>query len=265
MERDGVSIVIPNWNHELFLPRSVSSALRGVEALRARGIEAEALVVDDQSRDGSTAMLRQLEALYYDRGLRVHAKAANGGLAAARNTGLDLARHRYVVFMDADNELIPENLFLFRRTLRETEAAAAYGNLLLRDLHDCEARDCVSNRSFQPPIFLPGIGGNYIDAFAMVDRVQVIDAGRYDPSCYAHEDYELWLHLASTGRRLVFVPVAMGYYYVNGTSMLVETKNSDQLDRVFGRIRRIFDQVGARDGLPLETNCVRYHPDLGYL
>ena len=31
------------------------------------------------------------------------------------------------------------------------------------------------------------------------------------------------------------------------------------------RINRIFDQVGARAQLPMQTNCFRYHPDLGCL
>lgn len=262
MERDGVTIVIPNWNHEVFLPRSIASALRGVEALGREGVPAEVIVVDDQSRDGSTALLRQLEAIGRDRGLRLLAKGRNGGLAAARNLGLSEARHRHVVFMDADNELVAENLGLFRRALRETGAAAAFGNLLLREQDAPAAWGAVSNRSFQPAIF--GGNCNYIDAFSMIDRVQIADAGRYDPSCAAHEDYELWLHLASTGRRLVFVPAVFGYYYMVPNSM-INREHEEQNFAVHRRLKRMYDQVGARSGLPLETNCLRYHPDLGYL
>jgi hypothetical protein len=159
--------------------------------------------------------------------------------------------------MDADNELVPENLGLFRRSLRETGAVVAFGNLLAREQGSAAASWVISNTSIQQKIF----SGNYVDAFAMVDRVQVLDAGRYDASCTAHEDYELWLHLATTGRKLLFVPVVLGYYYVVPNSMI---KDTDQNQRANGRIRRIFDQIGARSMLPLETNCLRYHPELGY-
>ena len=59
----GVTIAIPNWNHEVLLPRSVLSALRTVAILREQGVPAEVLVIDDFSRDGSLTLLRQLEAL----------------------------------------------------------------------------------------------------------------------------------------------------------------------------------------------------------
>ena len=258
MDRDGVTIVIPNWNHEVFLPRSVASGLRGIEALEASGVPGELIVVDDHSRDGSTVLLRQLEAIYHSRGLRVVSHAKNSGLAAARNRGLEQASYRYVVFMDADNELVPENIDLFRRSLRETGAAAAFGNLLVREQSAPAAAWVISNASFHRKIF----ANNYIDAFSMVDRVQVMDVGRYDSYCTAHEDYELWLRLATSGRKILFVPVVFGYYYVVPNSMI---KDQSQNQHAHGRVRRVFDQVGARSMLPVETSCLRYHPDLGYL
>src|SRR5688572_2215513 len=89
----GVTIVIPNWNHEYLLPRSVGSALRAARDLRARGVRADVLVVDDHSRDGSLTLLRQLEALHADDGLRVLALRQNLGLPGARNVALRAAAH----------------------------------------------------------------------------------------------------------------------------------------------------------------------------
>ena len=80
MARQGVTIAIPNWNHEVFLPRSVGSALAAVKELRRHGLGGEVLVVDDQSRDGSLMLLRQLEALHFAEGLRVLALPENGGV-----------------------------------------------------------------------------------------------------------------------------------------------------------------------------------------
>src|SRR5947208_1489327 len=81
----GVTIPIPNWNHEILLPRSISSAMRAMQLLREQGMPAEVMVVDDYSRDGSPTLLRQLEALYYKDGFRCLAFGANAGLAAVRN------------------------------------------------------------------------------------------------------------------------------------------------------------------------------------
>jgi len=257
MDRHGLTVAIPNWNHELLLPRSVSSALAAVRLLRAQDVPAEALVIDDASRDGSPTLLRQLEALHFGDGLRVLARSANAGLAAARNLALERARHRYVVFMDADNELLPETMPLFRRALLDTGAAAAFGNLLVRGTVSRRAYGVLSNESFQSRMFQD----NYIDAFAMVDRLQLLDAGGFSAYIPALEDYEQWLHLACNGRQILFVPLIFGYYHQLSHSMLSEVDEK----RLHARKKRVFDQCGARRHLPLPTLHRRYHPAIGYL
>jgi glycosyltransferase involved in cell wall biosynthesis len=257
MARNGVTIVIPNWNHELLLPRSISSGLAAVRCLGEEGVPGEVLVIDDCSRDGSLTLLRNLEAIYYDEGFRVLARSTNGGLAAARNLGLVHASHRYIIFMDADNELVPENMSAFYQTLEATGAAVAYGNLLMSSPQDTWASGILSNESFQSRIF----DLNYIDAFSMVDRVQLLDGGGYLPYLEAHEDYEQWLHLACTGRRIVFVPMVFGYYFTMPNSMIKETSH----DLIHRRARRVFNQFGGREHVPLATKHLRYHPAIGPL
>jgi glycosyltransferase involved in cell wall biosynthesis len=258
MSEPGVTIAIPNWNHELLLPRSVSSALRAIALLKEQGMPGEVIVIDDFSRDGSLTLLRQLEALYSRYNFRVLAFGANAGLAASRNQALAHARYRYIAFLDADNELIPENLPILLETLEQTRAAAAYGNLLVRSAASTCAHHVLSNESMQGRIFQ----GNYVDAFSVFDRLQLLDAGGYESTFHALEDLELWQHLASNGRRIVFVPVVLGYYYALPVSM----GRDDAKDQAVGaRILRIFNQVGARPKLPINTNQLRYHPEIGYI
>ena len=256
----GVTVAIPNWNHELLLARSVGSALRAVRLLRARGVPADVLVVDDASRDGSPVLLRQLEALYYADGLRVLALARNGGLAATRNAALRESPHRYVVFMDADNELLPENLYDFYRSIRDTAAAAVYGNLLSRR-RDSGHVAVLSNESVQDRM----LEHNYVDAFGLFDRLQLLDCGGYSdaPAVRSREDWELYLHLAACGRRVVFVPLVFGYYHDLPGSMIKQSAGDEAGQK--GHLTRVFDQLGARRRLPLNTRHLRYHPDVGYI
>ena len=155
MAQAGVTIAIPNWNHEILLPRSIASALRAVDLLRNEGVPAEVLVIDDGSRDGPRRC-SQLEALYSKDGLRRLCFGVNAGLAASRNQTLNHARYRYLAFLDADNELIPENLPLFLETLQQTQAAVAYGNLLIRTPTSNYAHFMHSNESIQKRIFRGG-------------------------------------------------------------------------------------------------------------
>jgi glycosyltransferase involved in cell wall biosynthesis len=256
--------VIPNWNHEYLLGRSVGSALRAVADLRRRGIRAEVLVIDDGSRDGSLTLLRQLEALYFEDGLRVKLRPQNSGLPAIpRNEGLLEALYRYVCFLDADDELIPENLYQFHRSIRATHAALVYGNMVgLADNPDLNM--LISNESYQHRM----LNGNYIGAMSMVDRMQILDTGGNlgVPSMIAREDWELHLHLAANGKLLVFVPIMMGIYYHDiPSSITKESHQSEIHQKQQAYIRRVYNQLGIRSQQPLRTRHLRYHPDIGYL
>jgi glycosyltransferase involved in cell wall biosynthesis len=258
LAREGVTIAIPNWNHELLLPRAIDSAFQTLAQLREENIPGEVLVIDESSRDGSALLLRQLEALYHREGLRVMSLADTGSLAESRNLGLVNAHYRYLAFLDADNELIPENLPSFLRALQETEAAVVYGNLLVRTPTSRCAMNLLSNESIQFKLFR----ANYIDAFSLVDRCQLVDLGGYEANYRAQEDHEMWLHLAVNGRKIVFVPLVFGYYYVLPSSMA--TPGNAQEKEAVSRTQRIYNQLQAHEHLPLNTQLLRFHPALGY-
>ena len=162
--------------------------------------------------------------------------------------------------MDADNEVIPENVILFHRAMNDTGAAVVYGNLIVHEWHPPRQR-LYGNETFQPKIF----NENYIDNFSMLDRDQALALTRgYSPDSriQAVGDWEFFLSLAANGGKIVFVPVVIGnYYYVPG-SMIQEAsgRNTDET----ALIRRTYDQIGVRRKLPANACRLRYHPDIGY-
>lgn len=93
-----LSVVIPAFNCADLLARSVDSAYAFTD------LSVEVLVVDDGSTDHTPAVCAGMVERYP--ALRVLRKQ-NGGLSSARNHGLDHAVGRYVVLLDADDELIP--------------------------------------------------------------------------------------------------------------------------------------------------------------
>ncbi len=261
MPRPGVTIAITNWNHEVFLPRSIASALAAVSDLRRHGLRGEVLVVDDQSRDGSLMLLRQLEALYFKEGLRVLALAENGGVCRARNHALRRAAYRHVLVMDADNEVVPENVVLLHRAMQDTRAAIVYGNLVLHPWREAAPALC-SNETYQPKI----VDENYIDNFSMLDRDQALARTRgytQDSRVQAVGDWDFFLSIAANGGKIVFVPVVIGNYYYLPGSMLHEARGRAAKE-VAPVIRRTYDQIGVRKRLPANACRLRYHPDIGY-
>jgi hypothetical protein len=154
---------------------------------------------------------------------------------------------------------VPENLFHFARAITQTGAAAVYGNLV-RWGSGGQAT-MLSSESFQDRIVVE----NYIDAFALFDRTQLLDGGGYSTSdrVRAREDWEMYLHLAAVGRRIVFVPLVFGIYYELSDSMIQEANDSHPAQKA--HVRRAFDQLRIRANLPMNTRHLRYHPDLGYI
>lgn len=96
-----ISVIIPVYNVEKYLPETL-------ECLSGQSFEdAEFILVDDGSKDGSLAICREFAA----RDPRfVVISQVNGGPARARNTGMDAAVGRYICFMDSDDLLADEAL-----------------------------------------------------------------------------------------------------------------------------------------------------------
>lgn len=103
------SIVIPCYNYGHWLARAVNSVLA------QDGDDWELLVIDDGSSDDTAQIARELLARHPDR-LRFLAQV-NHGAAAARNRGIDETKGRYLIFLDADDELAPGALAAYRELL----------------------------------------------------------------------------------------------------------------------------------------------------
>lgn len=94
--RPAVSVVLPIYNVEAYLRECLDSILT------QSFDDFEVLVVDDGSLDGSRAIAEHYASR--DRRIRILSRS-NGGLGAARNTGIRAARGRYLTFVDSDDLL----------------------------------------------------------------------------------------------------------------------------------------------------------------
>jgi len=90
-----VSIVINNYNYEQFLPQAIDSALQQTYPA------VEVVVVDDGSTDNSRSVIEG----YGDRVRAIF--QPNGKQAAALNTGFAACQGKIVLFLDADDYLLP--------------------------------------------------------------------------------------------------------------------------------------------------------------
>jgi glycosyltransferase involved in cell wall biosynthesis len=89
-----IAVIIPTFNHAHYLTDAITSVLS-----QTRPAD-EIIVVDDGSTDDPAAVVAQFQKVQLIR-------RENGGLSAARNTGIRSCKSSHVVFLDADDRLLP--------------------------------------------------------------------------------------------------------------------------------------------------------------
>lgn len=105
-----LSVIIPAYNYARVLPRAVESVLSQADG------DVELWVIDDGSSDDTPAVFEALATRY---GERFHGvRQENAGPSAARNHGVRLAGGRFVLLLDADDELAPSVLPRLSEQLR---------------------------------------------------------------------------------------------------------------------------------------------------
>jgi glycosyltransferase involved in cell wall biosynthesis len=86
------SVIIPVYNSKCFVEKAINSVLKQVYA------NFELIIIDDGSTDNTLEIIKS----FADSRLKVFCKS-NGGVASARNYGLNEAVGRYIAFLDADD------------------------------------------------------------------------------------------------------------------------------------------------------------------
>ena len=120
-----LSVIIPFYHVEAY----IGACLARAAELPAQ--ECELLLVDDCGTDGSAALAQAFAREHAN--ARVVRRAQNGGLSAARNTGLAEARGEYVYFLDSDDIPEPQALYAMVSRARDAQLDVIKGRFVFFD------------------------------------------------------------------------------------------------------------------------------------
>lgn len=244
-----VSIVIPAYNAERFLERTLrSAAAQTYSAL-------EIIVVDD----GSTDTTHEIALRAADADARVRViRVANGGVARARNIGIEHSRGDYVAFLDADDIWHPTKIALQVATLEAADASWAACYSLIRPIDtDDVVRLPGPNRHRSGYILAQHLFARFIGngSNLLVRRSAAVAVGGFDPS-YADsgiggcEDLDFELKLAARYRIAVVPQFLVGYRQYAGNM------SSDHLRMSRAIVETVRRAIAANPDLPhLAVRC----------
>jgi GT2 family glycosyltransferase len=178
-----LSIVVPTFNTPISYLDDLSRSFAGQDV---DGVE---LIFSD---DASTAATTRhwLQARQAEAQVKVVFNARNGGIAAATNAGIAVARGTWVTLLDHDDVIAPFALKMVRRALRDhpraqflyTDEVVVDGRLKPRGLMAKPAYD---------PVMLSGM--NYINHFSFYRRDRLESLGRLRDGFQGSQDYDMVL------------------------------------------------------------------------
>lgn len=181
-----VSVIIPTYNRATVLPRAIQSVLDQDSPAH------EIIVVDDGSTDNTAELIKnQFPMVRY-------LKQQNLGVSTARNRGIHASTGHWIALLDSDDQWLAPKL------ARQLAALAAQPTLRI-----CHTEErWIRNGKRVNPMHKHRKQGGWIfpqclplcaisPSSVVIERALLLEAGLFDESLPACEDYDLWLRLCA--------------------------------------------------------------------
>lgn len=212
-----VSVIITNYNYAPYL----SAAIGSVEAQTYPHIEC--IVIDDASTDESSRVLDEIAAIWP--GIKIIRKRTNTGQTAAFQTGFAASSGEYVVFLDADDVLLPTfvEMHVFTHLsirvpvgFTSSDMLQTTGSRIVRSGMTCFSKYVASRKGARKNII------RRIDKFA--PSMWTIDS-------MIGDDFGLRVHLVdpSFGREWIYSPTSGNCFRRDALDMLLRDNNPIEL------------------------------------
>lgn len=214
LEPPTFSVVIPAYNAGAYIAECLNSVLAQSDR------DFEVIVVNDGSTDNTTDVVSE----FVDPRVRL-VRRPNGGLAAARNTGIQAARGELVAFLDADDRWCPGKLAAHRQALDQDPAASvSYDWAAFIDQQGKRIGLCMAQSQITltpEALLLKNYLGN--GSTAVVRRAVLAKSGGFDQSLSRCVDQELWVRLSHSGHCFRLVPAVLTEYRIHPASFTADT------------------------------------------
>lgn len=236
--KDLISVIIPVYNVQDYLPACL-------ECVCAQTYEnLEIILVDDGATDGSGAICDTWAQK--DPRIRVIHKA-NGGLSTARNAGINIARGRWITFVDSDDLIAWDMVEGLQRVIGEADIAMCDRQKFTdapvpaqdSGLERYSGLDFL-NKIYEAPRFIAAWGKLY--------KRELFQRLRFREGIL-HEDEDLLPQLIYEAKEIVYLRQEKYFYRVRPSSIMTSEFNKKRLDIIGVCKRRIdlFTQWGLTE------------------
>lgn len=232
-----ISIIVPVYNVEKYLKRCIDSIL--LQTFK----DFEIILVDDGSTDKSGSICDEYSMI--DNRIKVIHKE-NGGLSSARNIGINLAKGKYIAFVDSDdyiNERMYEILYKF---IEETKA----------DIAICNYKKVNDNISFNKKINYDEINIKKFNNIEALEQIYLMNGPQFIIACNKlykreifknlkypegriHEDEFIAHKLLYNSNLVIYINEELYYYYIRENSIMNSNFSIKKFDAVYAYKDRV--------------------------
>ena len=247
-----VSVVVPIYNTELYLPRCIDSICEQTYQ------NLEIILVDDGSPDGCGLICD--EYALKDHRIKVIHKE-NGGLSSARNAGIEDASGEFISFIDSDDFIKPEMYQKMVDTLNVYDADVCLCRCITFDetnqygtssISSSEDDVILSGKEMQEKLVKDG-APKYVIACNKLIRRRVYQQLRFVAD-KQHEDEFFAHHLYGLCDKAVMIDSIFYVYQIRANSIMHKTISEKRLDVVDALIDRVqYYRTHHADDLALWT------------
>ncbi len=201
MNESLVSVIMPVYNSEKYIAEAVLSVCNQTYT------NWELWIINDCSSDDSRAIIINLA----EKDKRIHGihLETNSGPAVARNLGIKNANGKYIAFLDADDQWLPEKL---SRQVKFMESGNYAFSCTWYSTIDATGKD--DNKVIKAPAnvrYRQLLKNNTIGCLtAMYDAQQL--GRQYMPEIRKRQDYGLWLQILKNGVTVHCLPEVLAKY-----------------------------------------------------
>ena len=228
-----ISVIIHTYNNEKFIAETVESVLGQTYK------DYEIIVVDDGSEDGTRDAL-----MPYMQKIRYHYKE-NGGIASAKNAGINLSQSEFVAFLDHDDLWVPDKLQLQMEYFKgNPQAGLVYAKYT--SFRDGKELRTKPEKGYSGWIFKELLAKSFIQTSTVVVKKECLDAvGPYDESFTLGDEYDMFLRI-SKKYQCGFIDKGLTRYRVHDTN----ASNNDFLfdNENLGVYKKVYNNFMDLDG-----------------
>lgn len=246
-----VSVIVPIYNVCNFIERCAISLME--QTLE----NVEYIFVDDSSPDNSVELLKKCIEMYPNRIMHVKiiSHSVNQGLPSARNTGLSVARGKYVFHCDSDDFVESDMLEDLYNVAIEKNADIVWCDWFLSFNKN--------ERYMKQPEFLTAFDAlkamlngsmKYNVWNKLVRRDIYVNHNITFPDKYGMGEDMTMMMLFSVAQNVAYVPKAYYHYVKTNSYSFCQTYSSRHLDELKYNVNRIVDYFTKKYGLELQRD-----------